>query len=293
MQRQSLNPWCATIHENQVNIWDVHRKLVRQSPKWKGHIQICSHGLFVYSMKKFLLMKQAPSVTQIASPFSKPLLYVLYCIGREYAHLQNEVFGLLQYSCYLFKNFTNKPHESQFTTSKSQSTCCDQEARLSLSLSRHAGPPYPVHTICSCSWKIWWSAHLPVQSSTHKYVTITLSQDTSVVDGSNERRQAQYRARIASTFSRWVHTLLARSAGDDTGWCSNSVSEGVGWKPAPNKSTSKLSACTQLASFLISSMQAATTRGLWASASWSPLNKPLRYLQGLSFIGAALMASTQ
>jgi hypothetical protein len=114
-----------------------------------------------------------------------------------------------------------------------------------------------------------------------------------VVDGSNERRQAQYRARIASTFSRWVHTLLARSAGDDTGWCSNSVSEGVGWKPAPNKSTSKLSACTQLASFLISSMQAATTRGLWASASWSPLNKPLRYLQGLSFIGAALMASTQ
>jgi hypothetical protein len=96
-------------------------------------------------MKKFLLMKQAPSVTQIASPFSKPLLYVLYCIGREYAHLQNEVFGLLQYSCYLFKNFTNKPHESQFTTSKSQSTCCDQEARLSLSLSLSLSLAMPVH----------------------------------------------------------------------------------------------------------------------------------------------------
>jgi hypothetical protein len=88
---------------------------------------------------KFLLMKQAPSVTQIASPFSKPLLYILYCIGREYAHLQNEVFGLLQHSCYLLKNFTDKPHENQFTTSKSQSTCCDQEARLSLSLAM------PVH----------------------------------------------------------------------------------------------------------------------------------------------------
>ncbi len=98
-------------------------------------MQICSRGLFVYSMKKFLLMKQAPSVTQIASPFSKPLLYVLYRIGREYTHLENEVFGLLQHSCYLFKNFSDKPNENQFTTSKSQSTCCNQEARLSLSLS--------------------------------------------------------------------------------------------------------------------------------------------------------------